>query len=121
VAIIVSILGVLITLIGVMGIAKPQRLIYLVEHWHGPTRFWVAIVVRVLLGVALLAVAPACRLPMLVRIIGVISIVAAMGILIFGRARLDSFIRWWLMRPALMRLSATVAVAFGVLLVYAGA
>ena len=120
-AIIVSIFGILIILIGVMGIAKPQRLIDFFEHWHGPTRFWIAILVRVVLGVALLAVAPTCRLPMFVRILGVISLVAALGILILGRARLDSFIRWWLMRPALIRFSAIVAVAFGVLLVYAGA
>ena len=120
-AIIVSILGGLITLSGIIGIANPHRLINLIEHWHGPTRFWIAILVRVVLGVVLFAAAPACRLPMFVRIVGVISIVAALGILILGRTRLDSFIRWWLIRPALIRISGFVAVAFGVLLVYAGA
>ena len=120
-AIIVSILGGLITLSGIIGIAKPQLLINLVEHWHGPSRFWIAILVRVILGVVLLVVAPACRLPMFVHIVGVISIVAALGILILGRTRLDSFIKWWLIRPALIRFSGFVAIAFGALLVYAGA
>ena len=120
-AFIVSILGVLITLMGVLGIANPQRLINLAEHWHGPTRFWIAILVRVVLGVVLLAVAPACRLPMFVRIVGAIQIVAALVILILRHARLDAFIRWWLIRPALIRFSGFVAIAFGALLVYAGA
>ena len=120
-AIIVSILGVFIVLIGAAGIAKPKCLIDLVNHWDGRTRFWIAIIVRVVLGIVLLAVAPGCRLPMLVRIIGVIAIVAALCVLILGRARLDAFIRWWLLRPALIRVSAIFAVAFGALLVYAGA
>ena len=118
---IVSILGVLIVLIGTMGLLNPQSLMSLVEHWQGPKRFWFAILVRLVLGVTLLLVAPACRAPLLVRIIGVISIVAALGILILGRPRLDSLIKWWLMRPRLLRVSAIFAVAFGALLVYAGA
>ncbi len=78
-------------------------------------------VVRSVLGVVLLSVAPACRAPLLGRIVGVISIVAALGILALGRERLDAFIGWWLMRPELIRISAIVAVGFGVLWVYAEA
>ena len=120
-AVIASILGVLIALIGVVGLARPRSLIKLVQHWHSPARFWTAIVVRVVFGVALLAVAPECRLPSLIRAIGVISILAAVAILIMGRARLDCFVGWWLGRADLVRLSAVVAIAFGVLLVYGGA
>ena len=120
-AIVVSILGALIALIGVVGITQPQRLISLVEHWNGPSQFTFAVVIRVVLGVVLLVAAPECRLPTVVRVIGWITIVAALSILIIGRARLDSFIAWWLGRPGLLRLSAILSIAFGVLLIYAGA
>jgi len=121
-AVIVSILGVLVAAIGLMGIVQPRRIIDLVEYWRGPTRFRLAIVVRLVLGCVLLVVAPTCRLPIVVNLIGAIAIVAAVVIRIVGQKRLDSFIAWWLAHPpALIRLSVLFAVAFGVLLVYAGA
>ena len=119
--VIVSILGVLAAAIGLMGVAQPRRIINLVEYWDGPTRFRLAIVVRLVLGVVLLVVAPDCRLPIVVSVLGIIAIVAAVAILIVGQRRLDSFIGWWLTRPpAVIRVSALFALAFGVLLVYAG-
>ena len=119
---IVSFLGVLAATVGLMGLANPKSIVVLVERWRGPTRFRLAVGVRLILGVILLAVAPSCRLPGLVQIIGVISIVAAMVILIAGQERLDSFIWWWLKRPPkIIRVSALFAFAFGILLIYAGA
>ena len=114
-------LGVLAALIGVIGIARPQFLVNLVEHWQSPTRFRIAVIVRIVLGVVLLIVAPSCRVPVIVSAIGVIAIVAALIILAVGRLRLDAFIKWWLIRPRLVGLSAVFAVAFGALLIYAGA
>ncbi len=121
-AIIVSVLGVLIAAIGLLGVAKPKSLIDLAAYWRNPTRFWVAVLFRLILGVVLLFAAPTCRLPMLVRVVGILAIVAAVGILALGPTRLDAFIRWWLVRsPAFIRSWALIAVAFGVLLIYAGA
>jgi hypothetical protein len=120
-AIIVSALGVAIVLLGAVGVASPRRLIGLVGQWDGPGRFRLAIVIRVLLGVALLAVAPACRIPVLVQLIGVVSIVVAFSLLLAGRARMDTVVEWWLTRPELVRAAALLAVAFGALLIYAGA
>ena len=121
-AILVSILGVLATVIGVMGLAQPQRMIAIVEYWDGPTRFRVAVVVRLIFGVTFLVVAPDCRLPIVVHTLGSIAILAAAVILMVGQRRLDLFIGWWLTRrPAVIRMSALFAFALGVLLVYAGA
>ncbi len=119
-AIIVTVLGVVIALIGVIGLAHPPSLITLVQRWQSPARFWFAVVIRVVLGAVLIAVAPDCRAPLVIRVVGVISIVAAVALVIVGRVRLDAFIEWWLGRPALLSVSATGAIAFGALLVYAG-
>lgn len=119
---VVSILGVIAAIIGLMGLAAPKYIINLVQHWRGPTRFRLAVGVRLVLGAFLLVVGPTCRLPVLVQALGVIAIVAAIVILIVGQQRLDSFIEWWLTRPpAVIRISALFAVSFGLLLVYAGA
>ena len=120
-AIIVSAVGVVIAVIGAIGVASPHKLITLLDHVQSPTRFWLAVFMRVVLGVVFLVVAPDCRLPLVVQIVGVVSLVAAFGILALGRKRLDAFIGWWLRRsPALFRLWASAAIAFGTLLVYAG-
>jgi hypothetical protein len=121
-AVVVSLLGVLAAAIGLLGVAKPKSLIDLVADWRNPTRFWVAVLFRLILGTVLLVAAPTCRLPAFVRVVGALSIVAASGILVIGPTRLDTFIRWWLERsPAFIRIWAFVAVAFGVLLICAGA
>ena len=119
-ALVVTVLGAVIALIGVIGIAHPRSLITLVERWQSPAQFLFAVIIRLVLGAVFLAVAPDCRAPLVIRIVGVISIVAAVALVIFGRIRLDALIKWWLGRPALLRVSATGAIAFGVLLVYAG-
>ena len=119
-AMIVTALGMLIVLIGAVGLVDPRRLIALVRHWHGPTRFMLAVGVRLGLGVLLLVVAPDCRLPVVIQAVGGVSIVAAGVLLVVGRSRLDTFIEWWLGRPELLCVSGATAVALGALLVYAG-
>lgn len=120
-AVIVSILGILIAVIGVAGLARPQSIVNLIQHWHSSARFWIALLVRAVLGVVLLAVAPECRWPAFVQVIGALSILAAAGLLVMGRARLDSLIAWWLDRSDLVRLAALLTVIFGIVLIYAGA
>ena len=121
-AVVVSILGVLAIAIGLMGLANPESLIGLINYWRGTRRFRLAVGVRLVLGVILLVVAPACRLPTLVRVLGVISIVAAVVILLVGEKRLESLIGWWLSRPpVVLRVSASFALLLCILLVYAGA
>ena len=120
-AVIVTVLGVLIAAIGLMGVMIPRILIALVQHWRGPVRFWFAVSIRLVLGVVFLAVAPDCRAPIVIRAIGVVSVAAALGMIVLGTARLDRFIEWWLGRPLpYVRLWASGAIAFGALLIYAG-
>ena len=120
-AIIVSMLGVVIAVIGAIRVASPHRLIMLLDRLQSRTRFWLAVTMRGVFGAVFLAVAPDCRHPLVVQVVGVVSLVAALGLLAMGRERLDAFIGWWLSRPpTLIRFSATAAIAFGILLVYAG-
>ena len=121
-AVMVSILGVVMVAIGVLGVVQPQRLVDFVTYFRRPTRFRIAILVRLVLGIVLLIAAPSCRWPVVVQVVGVIAIVAAVVILACGQKRLDTFIAWWVTRPpAVMRVSALFALAFGALLFYAGA
>ena len=118
-AVLVSLVGVLIATIGVVGLASPHSLIRLVEGWRSPARFWFSVVTRALIGAVFLAVAPDCRVPGVVQVVGWLSMLGAVLLLMIGRTGLDAFIESWL-GPTLIRVAAPMAVAVGALLVYAG-
>lgn len=120
-AVAVSILGVVVALIGLAGIVQPKVLTSLVECVDGRTRFRAAVIVRLVLGSVMLAVAPSCRIPLAVQIVGGLAILAAVVLLFVGQKRLDEFIAWWLQRLHLVRVSAVFAIALGALLTYSGA
>ena len=106
---------------GIVWLVQPKRLVDLIDGWQGPSRFWFAVVFRLLIGIVFLLVAPGCRAPIVVLVFGWIAIVAAVIILVVGRERLDRFIAWWLARPpSVIRISALFAVVFGAVLIYAG-
>ncbi len=111
--------GVLIVLIGLLGLVSPARFRTLFERMTSQTRFLAAIILRLGFGALLWIAADALRFPQLMRILAAISIIAAVGILIMGRERLDRLVDWWLARSdGLFRLSTFFAAAFGGFLIY---
>ena len=116
----VAVFGVLVAGIGVVGVVSPERLVQLLVGMDPRVRLRVAVGVRVVLGIALWLAAPDSRFPDLLRVLAIIALVAAAGLVPMGAERLDAFVRWWSERAGgLLRAWAVVAVAFGALLVYA--
>ena len=121
-AALVAVLGALIAAIGATGVVSPVTLLRFVKSvWRQPMGLYLAVGIRLVLGVILILAAPSCRFPEAVRIIGVISIVAAVLIPFIGFERISSLISWWESRSlAALRAWCLFAIAFGVFLVYAG-
>lgn len=120
--ILVTVLGAVAVVIGLLGLVMPQSITALVEnYWSHSTRFRLAVIARFVIGTLLFVIAPECRLPLVVQILGAVTVAAAVVLIFVGQKRLDSFIAWWLARRRLIRTSAVFAVIFGSLLVYAGA
>jgi len=120
-AIIVSFVGVFTAMIGLISAIQPGLFIGVFGQLKSSSRFWAAIIARALFAVTFFVAAPACRFPIVIYIVGGILIAAAITVLIVGQQRLNSFIDWWLARPGLIRVSALLGVAFGILLLCAGA
>jgi len=117
--ILIAIFGTLIALIGALGILSPGKLRGLLQQWPSRGRFWSAVVIRLLVGALFLWLAEELRYPLVMKILGGISIVAAVGILLMGRESLDRLVNWWLGRgDGLLRLGALFAMLFGVFLVH---
>lgn len=118
----VSLVGVAVAGVGLLGLASPVRLESLVARWRVLTRLPVTVSLRIGFAILFLSAAPLCRLPDLVRLVGILEVAGALTLLVLGSARLQRFVEWWLEQPpAFVRSWGCGALAFGGLLAYAGA
>lgn len=117
----VLLFGGTVIMIAGWGIFAPEKLMTFVtsamdKHWG----IYIAVLVRLVLGSALIIVAPASRFPVVFQALGVIAIVAAIALALMGRERIRRFIMWWSERFSvpLIRLWLLFGVAFGGFLVF---
>ncbi len=116
---IIVIFGALICLAGLVILITPEKFKSVMNNWTGQPRFLLAVIVRVVIGAILLAEAANLKFPLAMKIIGGISILAAIGILLIGQGRLDRFIAFWMQKSdKLFRVSSAFAIAFGAFLIY---
>jgi uncharacterized protein YjeT (DUF2065 family) len=117
--IIIALFGVLICLAGLFILLAPQKFKNLMNSFAGQKRFLFAIIIRIVLGAILLAEATNLKFPFAMKIIGAISIVAAIGILLIGRGRLDRIIDYWMRKPDnFLRSWSVFAIVFGAFFIY---
>jgi len=61
------------------------------------------------------------RSPLFVRMVGVLFILAGLGVPLMGAARIQRLVSWWLERSdATLRLWALFAIAFGAAILWSG-
>ncbi|MFQ5591998.1 MAG: hypothetical protein ACE5HE_12600 [Phycisphaerae bacterium] len=120
-SVIATIGGILIGALGIVGLVRPGGLIRFVSgFWQTRQGLWLAIIVRLVLGVALIGAAAGSRFPDALGILGILSLVAVVVALSLGYERLRTFVQWWAARPsAFIRAWGLVASVLGVFLVYA--
>ena len=115
----IIILGALIAVLALVGAMLPDIFRRMFDMMDSRTRFVLAVVIRLVMGAVLWWVAEELRHPQIIRVLAVIVIVAAVVILIAGRARLDSMVEWWLGKSdGFLRLSMVFAAAFGIWLAW---
>ena len=115
----IAALGALAVLVGLVGLARPDQFRSMFNTMDSRTRFVLAVVIRLAMGGLLWLLADELRHPHVMRILAIIAVVAAVGVLVMGRTRLDRLVEWWLSRPdGMLRASALFVVVFGAYLVY---
>jgi len=118
--IVIAIVGVLVCLGCIVGIASPSTLLGVVRAFmNKPGLIYLAVAVRLALGVLLILAAPASLFPMVFRVIGAIAIIAALALIFMGRVRIIKLVEWFVrMPPAAIRAWLIFGFAFGAFLVY---
>jgi hypothetical protein len=119
--ILVLVAGVSLCVFAAWGIYAPLKLLQSVkgvmdEDWG----IYVAVLVRLALGFALILSAPESRFPSVFLVLGWVAIAAGVAAAFLGRERLRKFVNWWVERfsPATIRLWVLFAMAFGGFLIY---
>ncbi|MFB3819727.1 MAG: hypothetical protein ACE147_18885 [Candidatus Methylomirabilales bacterium] len=117
---VVVLVGLALAGLGAVSAAVPRqfhRLLLLVEQ-----KRWLnlAMLLRLLIGVVMLAAAPGTRLPRFVLAAGIVTLLSGLLSPLLGHDRLVRMAAWWARRPdGLVRLWGLLAFALGLLIVYA--
>ena len=121
-AILVSLCGLLLLGLASIGLVQPARMVRRFDGFASSRGRWLAVGIRAILGALFLVTAPECRLPEVVRIGGIVALVAAAVPALMPTPRFESSVRWALSRrPAIHRVWFAMAAALGALILYAGA
>jgi hypothetical protein len=110
----------LIAAVGALGVISPSRLLGVLRHAQSRAGLYAGSAVRVVLGVALFLASPTSRAPELIRILGVVLIVAGLITPFIGLKRFRRLLDWFQAQgSAFVRVWAIVALALGLSLAYA--
>jgi hypothetical protein len=119
--IVVLLLGVTIVVFAGWGISSPEKLMTfatttLDQRWG----IYIAVIVRLILGAAMIGVAPASSFPIAFQTLGWITIAAAVALAVAGRERVRGFLAWWTKRfsASTNRLWLLFGIGFGAFLVF---
>ena len=78
---VVAAVGLMIGAVCILGFVAPGRLTGIArEFWMRGSSQFIAVVMRLILGILLIAVAPVSRFPMVLKVVGGLSVMAAIGI-----------------------------------------
>ena len=110
----------LIVVIGLIGLAAPSVLLEFATSLLTPTALYVVAAVRVAFGVLLVWIAPTSRMPTILRVIGAVIVVLGLLTPFLGVHRTHAMLASWSgLDPILMRAAPSLAVLFGLFIIYA--
>ena len=115
-------IALLIIAMGVVGFVAPEMGMALRREYVATLPYTVG-AIRVAMGLLLILVAPASRMPKAIRLLGMLvcaqGLTQIIGMPFVGLDRARAILEWEAMHPALLRAGALVAVATGGFIIYA--
>ena len=115
----VKFLGIFIVGFGVAYFVNPSIIKQYMDFWKTRKRLYLGAALCLLIGIIFLLAAPQCRWRGFIVVFGILSLIKAVCLFVFGQEKLVSFMDWWAKRPIMfLRVYALFAIALGVLLVY---
>lgn len=114
------VIGVLVTVQGLFGLAAPGSFLELVSFIQTPPVIYLAAVVRVLFGLVLFLAARGSRAPLPLRVLGIAIVIGGLLTPFFGDRIADVILGSWRAGgPATVRAWALFSLALGAFILYA--
>jgi uncharacterized membrane protein len=108
-----------IAAMGVIVIVKPALAHDMTRLFIDKSGMWIAAAIRAVLALGLFAAAPESKVPMLLRVLGLLILIIAIVMPILGLERHRRMIDWWLARKRTTQVSCGAATfVFGLVLIY---
>ena len=119
--ILIIIFGALTLLAGIVIVINPEVIFgFLRNNLDKVELHILAVVVRIVLGVLLIYQSSISKFPLVIEIIGWLSIVAAIFLAVMGRRNFKRLMSWALsLAKPIGRVGGVIAMAFGAFLIYA--
>lgn len=115
-------IGLFVALVGLIGIVFPEILQTVAARSITSRGLYIVAVLRVAIGLFFIFVAPRCRRPLTMRIIGTIALIAGVTTPLFGVDRARMVLGWATRQgPAFVRGIGVLVMAIGGLIVSAAA
>ena len=116
----VRFIALFVVAVGVFGLVAPRGLVTAVGALVTPLGLYAVAALRVLFGIGLLLAAPPSRAPRVLRVLGIVILVAGIITPFFGVERSRAIVDWWSTQgTAFMRVLGGLAVVFGAFVMYA--
>jgi hypothetical protein len=113
-------IGVLLIVQGLGGIIAPDAFVAVVRLFQTPSILYVAAALRITIGIVLLCAATESRLPIFLRVFGVLIVIGGVLTPFVGVQFAHTVLALWASRgPGLVRLFAVFSLALGLFTVYA--
>lgn len=118
--ILVKLLGIVIVVMGFIFLINPTAFKQYAAFWRQRKRLLMGGILSLLFGVILLLAASGCRLRGVIIVFGVWAIIKGILLFTLGQKRLNTYLNWWIEKPlSIIRLLGLIALAMGILLIYA--
>lgn len=107
-------------IIGVTGVVLPGGIMRIGGYVTTPVGLYVVAVLRVVIGFILIQAAPGSRYPTVLRVLGIVAMIAGFATPLFGVERSRTMLHWWSSQdPTFRRAEAGLAIVIGGFLAYA--
>jgi hypothetical protein len=118
-AIIIKILGAAVVVLGIVFTLKPKAVKKYISFWKEKKHIKLGGLLAGIFGIIFLIAAPQCRLPWVINVFGIWSIIKGVLLYALSQKKINTYLGWWLNKPnAAMSGLGLAAIAFGALLMY---
>jgi hypothetical protein len=90
----VAAFGVLVMGVGTMVLVEPRGLVDFADLFLTPSGLWVAVALRLVVGVLLWVSAPASRMPRVLKVLGALFVLSAFVLPVVGLDRIRGIADW---------------------------